>query len=111
MPKFDENPYEHFSDIPLACSVAAGVMLSIGFLLCLELMGVLAGVFLFLMGVTARGIYQLVFNRIMAKANFICLVGGGVIFLFGFYNEPILLLPMLLLFGWFAVFWSNFDEL
>jgi hypothetical protein len=111
MPKFDENPYEHIQDISLSCSVAAGSILAIGSLFSLELVGIIAGLFLIVIGSSAKGVLRLILNRVMMKANIVCVIGGGIIFPFGFYHEAIFLIPLIMLCGWLAIFYGNFDSL
>ncbi|WP_415897651.1 hypothetical protein [Neptuniibacter sp. QD57_21] len=111
MPIFDDNSCEHIHDMSLAAGGASGIMISIGFFLSLELVGGLAGLFLAVMGLSHKAVYKLVFNKLMAKANWVLIVGGGLIFPFGFLFQPLFFIPLICIVLWCALFLGSFEQL
>lgn len=112
MPSFDKNPYEHIQDIPLACSVVIGLQIIIGSIFTLDLFLGVAGLILTIVGLTASGIYKLVFNKAMTKVNTLCIAVGGALYPLAFsFHESFFLIPFIFLIWWLAVFYGKFEQL
>lgn len=111
MPKFEKNPHEYINTIPLAWLFVGGVTVSTGCLLVAKWEGVVFGVVAMLVAPITGGVLNLVFNKVMKNANYLCFtLGTGCVSLF-FYNESFLVFYILIQVSWVIYLFSKFHEI
>lgn len=113
LPKFDSDPHVYMYSISLVFTLMLGITVITGCLLAVRLEGIIFGVITVLLAISAGGIQKLVFNKVMRKANYLCITIGGTAITLGlhFEVEGLFFLSALVLITWLIFFMAKFDEL
>ncbi|WP_019622560.1 hypothetical protein [Amphritea japonica] len=113
MLKFDENHHEHMYTISLAFTLILGITAIAGCFFAVRLDGIIFGVITVLLAISSGGVQEIVFNKIMRKANYLCVIIGGSAITLGllFEVEGLFFLSALVLIAWLILCIAKFDEI